>query len=53
VKTRILITFQRYKKGDDVELDSDDEELFLNQEDRITLYQKRVKVLRRMLPPRN
>jgi hypothetical protein len=48
-----LNKFERYKKGDDVELDSDDEELFLNQEDRITLYQKRVKVLRRMLPPRN
>ncbi|KAJ3662688.1 hypothetical protein Zmor_007023 [Zophobas morio] len=48
-----LEKYERYKKGEeDVELDSDDEQLFLSQNERVALYQKRIKVLKRMLPPK-
>ncbi|KAJ8919918.1 hypothetical protein NQ315_006447 [Exocentrus adspersus] len=43
--------FERYQNGEDVFLDSDDEELFLTEEERRELHDKRMKVLQRMIPP--
>ncbi|XP_044258494.1 uncharacterized protein LOC123007323 [Tribolium madens] len=46
-----LDKFERYKKGEDVELDSDDEQFFLNQDERNERLAKKTKILRRMIPP--
>ncbi|RZC35313.1 hypothetical protein BDFB_004310 [Asbolus verrucosus] len=46
-----LDKFERYKKNEDVELDSDDEQLFLSENERVQIFQKKLKILRRMLPP--
>ncbi|EFA13031.1 hypothetical protein TcasGA2_TC010561 [Tribolium castaneum] len=44
--------FQRFKEGEDVELDSDDEQFFLSQSERNERLYKKTKILRRMIPPR-
>ncbi|KAG5889733.1 hypothetical protein JTB14_010207 [Gonioctena quinquepunctata] len=48
-----LDKFMRYQNGelDDLELDTDDEELFLHEEQKYELYEKRKAILKRMLPP--
>lgn len=43
----------RYLSGMDVELDSDDEELFVKPEDVQERRQKRDAILKRMIPPSN
>nr|XP_023027093.1 uncharacterized protein LOC111515084 [Leptinotarsa decemlineata] len=47
--------FMRFQNGEleDLELDTDDEELFLDESQRIELHRKRTSILRRMLPPRD
>lgn len=44
---------QRYQNGEDVDLDTDDEELFLTEEERKELKYKREMVLKRMIPPKD
>ncbi|XP_018324642.1 uncharacterized protein LOC108736644 [Agrilus planipennis] len=46
-----LEKFKRYKSGEDVFLDSDDEEIFLSQEEISELHAKREAVLKRMVAP--
>lgn len=46
-----LEKFKKCQNGEDVYLDSDDEELFLNGEERLKLHKKRAEVLNRMIPP--
>lgn len=47
----ILYDFQSYLNGEDVELDSDDEELFVSPHDVEERRRKRDEILKRMIPP--
>nr|CAI5857850.1 unnamed protein product [Callosobruchus analis] len=43
--------YRKFKNGENVELDEEDEELFLTAKERHELRQKRERILRRMIPP--
>nr|CAH7729594.1 unnamed protein product [Callosobruchus chinensis] len=43
--------YRKFKNGENVELDEEDEELFLSTKERNELKEKRERILRRMIPP--
>ncbi|VEN35469.1 unnamed protein product [Callosobruchus maculatus] len=43
--------YHKFKNGEDVELDEEDEELFLSAKEKYELTKKRNRILRRMVPP--